>query len=118
MPGRVARWIVVVALLAAGCVTSGSRADTAAPTRALYRKQFRPSHHYKEQPGQAEIAAAGGADRRFAKIAAASHGSIARSAPLGAAAPLPLRGAMRQRRLTCRSDGWRCVEPEGTRAAA
>jgi uncharacterized protein (DUF305 family) len=30
VPGRVAWWIVVVALLAAGC-TSGSRADTAAP---------------------------------------------------------------------------------------
>jgi hypothetical protein len=42
--------------------------------------------------GSLETAAAGGADRRSAKNAAAPHGPIARSAPPGAAAPLPLRG--------------------------
>jgi hypothetical protein len=50
-------------------------------------------YHRGWPPGQVGIAAAGGADRRSAKNAAVPHGSIARSAPCGAAAPLP-RGGM------------------------
>jgi hypothetical protein len=38
--------------------------------------------------GRLEIAAAGGAGRRSAKNVRLPHGSIARSAPCGAAAPL------------------------------
>jgi hypothetical protein len=49
-------------------------------------------HHAQWQPSQTLIAATGGADRRSAKNAAAPHGSIARSAPLGPAAPLPRGG--------------------------
>jgi hypothetical protein len=45
-------------------------------------------HHPARQPGQAETAAEGDADRRFAKTRRAD-GLIARSAPLGPAAPLP-----------------------------
>lgn len=41
------------------------------------------------EPGQAEMAAAGGTGRRSAKNAATPQESIARSAPHGAAAPLP-----------------------------
>jgi len=51
------------------------------------------SRYYREwQPGQDLIAAGGGAGRRSAEIAAGPDGSIARSAPLGAAAPLPRGG--------------------------
>ena len=50
-------------------------------------------YHPAWPPGGLEIAAGGGADRRSAKNAAAPHGSIARSAPSGVAAPLP-RGAI------------------------
>jgi hypothetical protein len=49
-------------------------------------------HHCEWQPRRAEMAAGGGADRKSAKNAAGPHGSIARSAPCGAAAPLPRRG--------------------------
>jgi hypothetical protein len=49
-------------------------------------------YHRAWQSGQAEIATAGGAGRRSAKNARLLHGSIARSAPLGAAAPLPRGG--------------------------
>jgi hypothetical protein len=51
-----------------------------------------PPHHPKWQPGQAEIAAAGGAGRRPARRRGRAVEPIARSAPYGAAAPLP-RGA-------------------------
>jgi hypothetical protein len=62
--------------------------------RRSWRSQCRgiPHHHPVWPLGRAEIAAAGGADRRSAKNAAVPHGSIARSAPCGAAAPLPPRG--------------------------
>jgi hypothetical protein len=55
---------------------------------------LQPSHadHPAWRPGQVQIAAGGGAGRRSAKIAAGPNQSIARSAPLGAAAPLPLGG--------------------------
>jgi hypothetical protein len=46
-------------------------------------------NHPEWQVGRHEIAAEGDAGRRHAEIAAASYGSIARSAPCGAAAPLP-----------------------------
>jgi len=49
------------------------------------------------QPGQAEIAAAGGAGRRHAKNAARPLNQSREAHPLGLAAPLPPRGAMRGR---------------------
>src|SRR5829696_6035182 len=55
-------------------------------------------HHHEWQSGQAEIAAAGGADRRSDKNAAGPLNQFARSAPLGAAAPLPPRGLLPPRR--------------------
>jgi hypothetical protein len=56
--------------------------------------------------GQAEIAAEGGADRRSARRRGRAVESIARSAPLGLAAPLP-RGGIRgvSRWATCRTGG-------------
>jgi len=48
--------------------------------------------HPAWQPGQAELAAAGGAGRRSAQRRGRADGSIARSAPLGAAAPFPRGG--------------------------
>ena len=51
-----------------------------------------PWCHPEWQPSQAEIAAEGGAGRRSAKNADSAVESIARSAPLGAAAPLPRGG--------------------------
>jgi hypothetical protein len=55
---------------------------------------------------QAEIAAEGGADRRSARRRGRAVESIARSAPLGLAAPLP-RGGIRgvSRWATCRTGG-------------
>jgi hypothetical protein len=50
-------------------------------------------HHPAWQPGQAEMAAAGGADRSSAKNAATPiNQSREAHAPLGAAAPLPRGG--------------------------
>jgi hypothetical protein len=52
----------------------------------------RMPHHPAWQPGQAEIAAFGGADRRSAQDRGRADRSIALSAPPGLAAPLPPRG--------------------------
>ncbi len=49
-------------------------------------------HHREWQPGQAWTAAAGGADRRSAKNAAAPLNQSREAHPLGAAAPLPRGG--------------------------
>jgi hypothetical protein len=49
-------------------------------------------YHPAWQPGQAEIAAAGGADRRSAKNAAAPMDQSREAHPCGAAAPLPRGG--------------------------
>jgi hypothetical protein len=49
-------------------------------------------HHPAWQPGQAEIAAEGGADRRSAKIADGPMNQSREAHPLGAAAPLPRGG--------------------------
>jgi hypothetical protein len=70
-------------------------------------------HHRQWQPGQALIAAEGGADRRSAKNADAPHGSIARSAPCGAAAPLPRGGPVG--RGLCGRLAPRGATPAGTR---
>jgi hypothetical protein len=51
-------------------------------------------HHSAWQPGQAQIAAEGSADRRSARRRGRAVESIARSAPLGLSAPLPRGGPM------------------------
>jgi hypothetical protein len=55
-------------------------------------------HHPKWQPGQAEMAADGGADRRSAKNAARPLNQSREAHPLGLSAPLP-EGASRPRSL-------------------
>jgi hypothetical protein len=55
--------------------------------------------------GQAETAVAGGTDQRSAENAATPHGSIARSAPLGLAAPLPPRDPCTRRCFRTRRQG-------------
>jgi hypothetical protein len=52
------------------------------------------SNHGESQARQGQIAAGGGAGRRPAQRRGQADESIARSAPLGLAAPLPPRGAM------------------------
>ena len=70
--------------------------DISAPLRRLRASRTHAvlvmPDHPEWQPGQAETAAEGGADRRSAKRCGRADGSIARSAPLGAAAPLPQGG--------------------------
>jgi hypothetical protein len=72
----------------AGCEDSACHQPTPSRTASGCRQ------HIQWQPGQAETAAEGGAGRRSAKNAAAPYGSIARSAPCDAAAPLPPRGGL------------------------
>jgi hypothetical protein len=72
-------------------------AEAGAPTdRSRMRMALMPPHHPEWQPGRHLIAAEGGAGRRHAKIADATNHKIARSAPYGAAAPLPLGGPDQQ----------------------
>jgi hypothetical protein len=60
--------------------------------------------HCERQAGQAEIAAEGGAGRRHAQDRGRADGSTARSAPPGAAAPLPQGDArLLGKRRCCRS---------------
>jgi hypothetical protein len=56
-------------------------------------------HHSAWQSGQAEIAAAGGADPRSAKIADRPMDQAREAHPLGLSAPLPRRGASQPRFL-------------------
>jgi hypothetical protein len=80
------------------------------PADAETQKAMDQRHHSAWQQGQAEIAAGGGADRRSAKNTDRPHESIARSAPLGLADPLPPRGqsAAELRRLAPHRPG-RCA---------
>jgi hypothetical protein len=68
------------------------RCDSVVRLRDLRPTRGECWEHPAWQPGQALIAAGGGADCRSAKNAAAPHGSIARRARGGAAAPLPRGG--------------------------
>jgi hypothetical protein len=64
-----------------------SRSRTGVNGNALFMR-----YHSERQPEQAEIAAAGGAGRRPVRRRGRAVASIARSAPCGAAAPLPRGG--------------------------
>jgi hypothetical protein len=97
-----------------GCGLHGS------PTKAKVASRIEPWHHLAWPPGQARIAAEGGADRRSAEERGRADGSIARSAPCGVAAPFPRRAATRADTATMGGRGTRplCVGCCGIAGAA
>jgi hypothetical protein len=80
-------------------VCSPSTTRTTSRTRRSTPAPLVP-YHPAWQPGHAQTAAEGGAGRRPAKRRGRADRSIARSAPIGAAAPLP-RGASAELLDTC-----------------